>query len=161
MLRIFNEICKKHSDSRLIVVGDYKCYPKFSGLTDYAVKNGIYDKITYTGLRQDVPDVMQAFDAFVLPSRYEGFGIVYIEAQAAGLMTFGTAKVVPEEVNCTKLMNFIDSEKTDKEWADIVLNKSLNYAREDMSTEIQNCGFEIAIEAKKLQKFYIEKANRQ
>lgn len=160
MIRIFNEICKKHTDSQLVIVGDYKSYSKFSELTDYAKKNGIYNQIIYTGLRQDVPDVMQAFDAFVLPSRYEGFGIVYIEAQTAGLMTFGTAKVVPEEVNCTKLMNFIDSKKTDKEWAEIILNKSLNYTRENLSTEIRNSGFEIAVEAKKLQRFYIEKASK-
>ena len=57
-------------------------------------------------------------------------------------------------------MNFIDSKKTDKEWAEIILNKSLNYTRENLSTEIRNSGFEIAVEAKKLQRFYIEKASK-
>ena len=157
MLSIFNEICKLHPDSHLVIVGDYKSYAKFDGLKKYAEENGFSDKITYTGLRKDVPDVMQAFDAFVLPSRYEGFGIVYIEAQAAGLMTFGTAKVVPEEVDCTPLMHFIDSQSEDKLWAKQILENSLDYERKDTAKEIENCGFEISVEAKKLQQFYEDK----
>ena len=157
MLSIFNEICKLHPDSHLVIVGDYKSYAKFDGLKEYAEENGFSDKITYTGLRKDVPDVMQAFDAFVLPSRYEGFGIVYIEAQTAGLMTFGTAKVVPEEVDCTPLMHFIDSQSEDKLWAKQILENSLDYERKDMAKEIENCGFEISVEAKKLQQFYEDK----
>lgn len=157
MLSIFNEICKLHPDSHLVIVGDYKSYAKFDGLKKYAEENGFSDKITYTGLRKDVPDVMQAFDAFVLPSRYEGFGIVYIEAQAAGLMTFGTAKVVPEEVDCTPLMHFIDSQSEDKIWAKQILENSLDYERKDTAKEIENCGFEISVEAKKLQQFYEDK----
>lgn len=107
MLSIFNEICKLHPDSHLVIVGDYKSYAKFDGLKKYAEENGFSDKITYTGLRKDVPDVMQAFDAFVLPSRYEGFGIVYIEAQAAGLMTFGTAKVVLRRLTAHRLCTLL------------------------------------------------------
>lgn len=107
MLSIFNEICKLHPDSHLVIVGDYKSYAKFDGLKKYAEENGFSDKITYTGLRKDVPNVMQAFDAFVLPSRYEGFGIVYIEAQAAGLMTFGTAKVVLRRLTAHRLCTLL------------------------------------------------------
>lgn len=44
MIRIFNEICKKHTDSQLVIVGDYKSYSKFSELTDYAKKTAFTTK---------------------------------------------------------------------------------------------------------------------
>ena len=69
----------------------------------------------------------------------------YIEAQAAGLMTFGTAKVVPEEVDCTPLIHFIDSQSEDKLWAKQILENSLDYERKDKAKEIENCGFEISV----------------
>lgn len=72
-------------------------------------------------------------------------------------MTFGTAKVVPEEVDCTPLMHFIDSQSEDKIWAKQILENSLDYERKDTAKEIENCGFEISVEAKKLQQFYEDK----
>jgi glycosyltransferase involved in cell wall biosynthesis len=32
------------------------------------------------GIRNDIPELLQAMDVFVLPSLYEGLGIVAIEA---------------------------------------------------------------------------------
>ncbi len=156
MLRIFKEITLQHSDSRLIIVGDYKSYSGYSGLVDYIKQNNLIDKVTFTGLRTDVADIMQGFDAFVLPSRYEGLGIVYVEAQAAGLMTFATKRVVPHEVKCCDLMHFIDSEKSDECWADEILKYSLDYQRNDTSKQVANAGYEIKIESAKLEKFYLE-----
>lgn len=49
MLSIFNEICKLHPDSHLVIVGDYKSYAKFDGLknmpkrTDFPIKLPIRD----------------------------------------------------------------------------------------------------------------------
>lgn len=157
MLRIFNEICKIHNESKLIVVGDYSSYPSYSDLTAYIKNHNLNSKIKFIGLRTDIPEIMQAFDAFVLPSRYEGLGIVYVEAQAAGLMTFGTAKVVPEEVNCCKLMHFIDSEESDSYWASEIVRHSLNYERTDTSRQIAGSDFEITEESKKLENFYLSK----
>lgn len=155
MLRIFNEVCKIQNNSRLIVVGDYSSYPSYSDLTDYIAKHNLKDKVDFIGLRNDIPEVMQAFDAFVLPSRYEGLGIVYVEAQAAGLMTFGTDKVVPEEVNCCELMHFIGSEKSDAYWAEEIVRNSLDYVRTDTSELIAGSNFEITEESKKLENFYL------
>lgn len=157
MLRIFNEICKIHNKSKLIAVGDYSSYPSYSDLTAYIKNHNLNSKIKFIGLRTDIPEIMQAFDAFVLPSRYEGLGIVYVEAQAAGLMTFGTAKVVPEEVNCCKLMHFIDSEESDSYWASEIVRHSLNYERTDTSRQIAGSDFEITEESKKLENFYLSK----
>ena len=51
------------------------------------------------GIRSDVNEIMQAMDVFVLPSRFEGLGIVLIEAQAAGLPCVTSKNVVPDIVN--------------------------------------------------------------
>lgn len=156
MLRIFKEINLKHPDSVLIIVGDYKNYSGYDGLVEYINTNDLSDKVIFTGLRNDVSEIMQGFDAFVLPSRYEGLGIVYVEAQAAGLMTFATDKVVPAEVKCGELLHFIGNEESDKFWADEILKYSLDYPRTDTSEPVTKAGYEIKIEAAKLEKFYLE-----
>jgi glycosyltransferase involved in cell wall biosynthesis len=43
----------------------------------------IKGRVILTGHRSDIPDVMKSIDVLVLPSLWEGFGIVLIEAMAA------------------------------------------------------------------------------
>jgi len=44
----------------------------------------LQDQVSLLGQRDDVPDLLQACDIFVLPSRREGLGIAALEAMAAG-----------------------------------------------------------------------------
>ncbi len=46
---------------------------------------GLSDRVTFAGVRGDVPRMLSAMDAFALPSRYEGLAVVLVEAQAAAL----------------------------------------------------------------------------
>jgi glycosyltransferase involved in cell wall biosynthesis len=60
---------------------------------------GLTDAVLFTGFRSDVPRLMQACDAFVMPSFEEPFGVVYLEAMAASkpvvaLDNGGTREVV-------------------------------------------------------------------
>lgn len=43
---------------------------------------GIERTVTFAGFRDDIPDVMAAFDIFAFPSHAESFGVVLIEAMA-------------------------------------------------------------------------------
>lgn len=52
--------------------------------------HGLESVVRLLGYRRDVPDVMAGFDAFCLPSLWEGLPYVVLEAQAAGLATIVT-----------------------------------------------------------------------
>ncbi len=52
---------------------------------------GVGEHFIFLGKRDDVPDVMNAFDCLVVPSRLEAFGKVIIEAMACGKCVIGAA----------------------------------------------------------------------
>jgi glycosyltransferase involved in cell wall biosynthesis len=60
---------------------------------------GIADRVVIAGPRDDVPRLMiAALDVFLFPSHYEGFGLVLLEAQAAGVPCVFTDSL-PTEVD--------------------------------------------------------------
>jgi glycosyltransferase involved in cell wall biosynthesis len=54
-------------------------------IEDAITERGLSKSILLLGLRNDVPSLMSKSDVFLFPSIYEGFGLVAIEANAAGL----------------------------------------------------------------------------
>lgn len=45
---------------------------------------GLEDQVVFAGFQTNIPEIMRAFDVFVMPSRQEAFGLVAIEAMAMG-----------------------------------------------------------------------------
>jgi glycosyltransferase involved in cell wall biosynthesis len=63
----------------------------------------VLDRVVFAGFRDDIPDVMKTIDSLVLPSFWEGFGIVLIEAMASGKPVVSTVTSnIPEVVNHQK-----------------------------------------------------------
>lgn len=55
------------------------------------------DRVLFQGQKDDVSLAYSAADLFVMPTRYESFGLVYLEALARGIPVLGTpVGVVPE-----------------------------------------------------------------
>ena len=85
LLDIFSEICKKNNSAILLLVGDIvedRSYLEAAQKKAHDI--GIIEHVKFLGLRNDISDLMQAMDCFVLPSKFEGLPLVGIEAQAAG-----------------------------------------------------------------------------
>lgn len=99
----FARACKQRDDLILLCVG--------SGESDALVESsvaerGLADKVRFLGQRADVDELYQVFDAFALPSLYEGLGLVGIEAQAAGLPCL-LSDAITREVDVTGTCRFL------------------------------------------------------
>jgi len=70
-----------------------------SQLQQKAIELGIGDRVRFLGQRSDVPSLLAAADIFSQPNTgAESFGIVFIEALAAGLPVITTALGGPREI---------------------------------------------------------------
>jgi glycosyltransferase involved in cell wall biosynthesis len=81
LLEAFKVVAEKSSSAKLLIVGkgDLETYVK-----EFTAKHNLKSRIHFAGFREDIPNIMRTIDILVLPSLWEGFGIVLIEAMAAG-----------------------------------------------------------------------------
>ena len=81
LLDAFAEVIQALPSAHLLVVGDGELRPALERQT---ARLGLQDSVTFAGRREDVPRIMMALDVLVMPSLWEGFGLVLLEAMAAG-----------------------------------------------------------------------------
>lgn len=53
-------------------------------IKDSVKEKGLEDRIAFLGFRTDIPEIMHTADIVVIPSKWEGFGLVAAEAMACG-----------------------------------------------------------------------------
>lgn len=156
LIDIFNEVHKKNNNSVLVLIGDGNLLPD---IKDKVSKLNLTEVVKFLGGRLDVDKLIHSMDIFVMPSHYEGLGLVYLEAQAVGIPCYGSKEGVPKAVNVSDLMNYISLDQTPEEWANIILNNCDNYAyRLNVHSELREAGYDIIIESKKLEKFFTDGA---
>jgi glycosyltransferase involved in cell wall biosynthesis len=96
LLDVLKEVGLRDRTALFLLIGDG---PLQETIQKRAEADGVSKRILFAGSRPDVPRLMlNAMDAFVLPSSSEGLGLVVVEAQAAGLPCV-ISDTVPEEVD--------------------------------------------------------------
>lgn len=131
--------------------------PDRPGVQQHAQELGIGDHILFLGQRTDVNHLYQAFDAFCLPSRYEGLGMVAIEAQVAGCPCV-LSDQVPHEADISGKTSFISLENKSS-WISTVLNISSQTANRQIETS-NTCAerYDISASANRLTFLYVSSA---
>ena len=136
----FFDLLKKKEDSCLLLIGRGK------GEEDLRRKIAsleLEDKVKMLISREDIPDLLHAMDVFILPSRFEGLGIVLIEAQAAGLPCV-VLNNIPREAFQSERITCLSLEDPKEKWVDALLNPKGNVndygdiRNYDMNREIKN-----------------------
>jgi len=82
LLQAFAQIRKTHPEAHLIIVGEGEL-----SLTLETLKNTLKldGSVHFLGSRNDVPELLQAIDVFVMSSLWEGLPLVLLEAMASGV----------------------------------------------------------------------------
>ena len=110
------------------------------------------DKVIFTGSVTNVEDYLQAMDVFVLPSRFEGLGIVAIEAQCSGLPVIGSYNLL-RDINITGNVTYINLEENLGYWTKIILSLRQK-KRQNWQVTVNKKGYDLAQIAVKVRKLY-------
>lgn len=151
LIDIFNFVCKRNSNSILLLIGDGELKEK---MIEKVQSLNLNDKVIFYGLCDEIYNILQAADVFVFPSHYEGLPVVGIEVQASGLMTVASDNIT-DEIKITEYWESVSLKEPPEEWARIILKYKDGYLRKDTSQEIIKAGFSAREIAKNLEELYI------
>ncbi|MFC0024072.1 glycosyltransferase family 1 protein [Neobacillus cucumis] len=129
LLKVMKKLIEQDNRFNALLIGDG---PIRGQIEHEALKLGIYDHIKFLGVRTDIARLMNAFDVFLFPSKFEGFGIVTVEAQCSGTpcvisdtvpnitdMGLGLVSYLSLDANidswCSKVSEVLIIEKPDQE----------------------------------------------
>ena len=150
LIDIFYKISLLNENAILLLIGEGILE---KDIKDKVAKYSLADKVQFMGVIENVNDLYQAMDVFVLPSLYEGLGIVGIEAQTSGLKCI-CSDGIPPIAQITSNMETLSLSESSDVWAAHILNCSDGYERKSMKQAIVNAGFDILEAVGQLQDFY-------
>lgn len=98
LIEAFSELYKSNSELKLVVVGDG---PLLGDLKYLAKRKGCENGVFFAGYQAEPRKFYSMANCFVLPSFYEGFGHVFLEANACGIPAIGFKNNPPEVITAT------------------------------------------------------------
>lgn len=156
LLEIFKEILTLKSNSVLLLVGDGVLRPNIEADID---RLNLKNNVIVLGMRNDIPELLQAMDICLLPSLWEGLPLSVLEAQVAGLTCF-VSSTITDQVKMSNYLHRLSLSLTPKEWADYIMSNTLDTNRETISQEAYSNivaeGFEVNAVADRLRKIYFD-----
>lgn len=149
LIDVFQMTLKKEPSACLLLIGQGELMEE---MKEKVKKMGLEKQVLFLGVRQDIDQLYQAMDCFVLPSVFEGVPLVGVEAQAAGLPCI-FSDCITKELSIGKNIKFISlSEK--QLWVKEIL-KAFCTARVDNDNALREKGYNIKTEVRKIEKLFL------
>ncbi len=105
VVRVFEKV-NKVLPTKLLFVGDG---PERPCIESMARSSDAKNDIVFLGKQEEVEDIMAISDLFLLPSEYESFGLVALEAMAAGVPVISSNAGGLPEVNIDGVTGFLSN----------------------------------------------------
>ncbi len=158
LIDIMYFISRKQNNAHFVIIGAGSLEEKMKErINEYEMEN----RMSWLGRREDIKQFYNAFDAFLLPSLYEGLPVVGVESQATGLPVFFSENIT-KEACIAELGHYISLKKPADEWADVIIEETKKSIpnRRGREDDLIKCGFDSVTESNRLMNFF-EKAVRE
>lgn len=152
LIEIFAKIKEIYPNSMLWLLGDGELREQ---IEEKIEELGLPDSVKLFGMVSNPKDYYQAMDVMVMPSLFEGLPMVGVEAQASGLPCV-FADTITREVDVVGCP-YISLDAPVEEWAKAAVDVTKFSKRRSYQAELDELGFNIKLEAKRLEELYLAK----
>ncbi|WP_192813937.1 glycosyltransferase [Halomonas smyrnensis] len=151
-LKIAAAMRKFGTDFQMFLVG---AGPDQQALESQIARMGLTKNVKLLGLREDIAELMAAADVMLMPSLHEGFPLVLVESQAAGLPSVISSTISPEVDLGMGLVEFLGLEESAELWAARISEAAEKKVKLAMRNEVlERYGFSSKGGAKRMAEFY-------
>lgn len=150
IIEVFSELYIINKNYCLVLVGHGE---DWDYINEKIKKYNLQKNVLLLGECDNVCEILQAIDIFIMPSKYEGLGLALIEAQAAGLKCI-ISENIPQEALITDLVIEQSLFQTKEEWARTITEIELGYDRKIYSSKVKDSHFDISNTCSQLEKIY-------
>lgn len=125
---------------KLFLIGDG---PLEQEVRDLVIAKNVEDCVQFLGQRADIIKLLQLFDKFILPSHFEGFGIVLLEAQVCGTPSI-VSSTLPREVDLDiGLLHYLDLQGDIESWLQQIAKKNVKLDEQIIRNSIIHKGLNV------------------
>ena len=161
LIKAVKIIINEFPNTHFIIVGNDQIDKKLTQeLRQIIEEENLHNHITFTGIRHDVEEIMAITDIFVLPSLYEGFSLVALEAMAARLPIVATNVGIIPEIIINRENGLIVPRKDEVALADgikfFLSNLKLAQKMGCRARKVTEAKFTIENTVKEYEKLYLE-----
>lgn len=149
LIDVFSKVLQERQNSMLLLIGNGPDEAKIKSKLDTL---GISNKVKLLKNRDDVNELYQVMDVFVMPSLFEGLPVVGVEAQANGLPCVLSNQISNEVIlsNCVQMLNL---DAGISAWKNEILSANSKRSLDSIS-QLEANGYNVVLESKKLSKYY-------
>ena len=156
LLQVFSCVRQMNKNAVLMLIGNGA---NISNIRQRVIDLELGEWVIFVGEIDNANEYGSAFDCFILPSRFEGLGLVLLEAQASGLSCLSSASV-PAVVNVSGNVEFMDLGEPIERWAERLLACAEETDRVEKSNAAINClissGYHVAQVAETMKRYYVD-----
>lgn len=146
LVRVFNEVSKHRDDAVLLLIGRGEL---FDEVKQQVHSLNLDSKVIFLGVRDDVPDLLNCMDLFVLPSRFEGLPVTLVEVQANGLSSL-VSECVTKEIHLNDNLYYLPVDEKTEVWRDFIDNIGI----QRIQSKVKKSKYDLSIAVNRLYKRY-------
>ncbi len=154
LIDVFAEIKKINNNAVLLLIGDGELKNELKAKVN---ELKLTDSVVFAGICDNVNEMLNAMDVFVMPSLYEGFPVSLLEAQANGLPCI-ISDNLSKECDITDAITRVSLNSSPKYWAELICSET-GKPRLSTTSDIYNKGFDIKVNAQWLKDYYLTQWN--